>query len=277
MCACVRTTRLTVCPRCLTAAANGSHCERTMSVSTIVSPSSSAITPAFDTPDSPPGWSHTHTPSASSCSVRVGTVVTPVTVVRWPGTVPGVSTTPARSVDEVLERLAASDGVFDSLGEFGDPIDILAHSLQCAYELEQLAPDDTELQIAGLVHDLGHVLGDFHTVDHGEVGGAWVEPLLGARVARLTVLHVPAKRYLVATDADYAAELSDGSALSLELQGGAMTADEAKAFAADPHGPDAATLRRADEAAKVIDREVPGLDHWAPVVQAVADARATAR
>jgi predicted HD phosphohydrolase len=177
-------------------------------------------------------------------------------------------------VDDVLERLAASDGVFDSLGELGDPIDILAHSLQCAYELEQLAPADAELQVAGLVHDLGHVLGDFHTVDHGDVGGAWVEPLLGARVARLTVLHVPAKRYLVATDADYAAELSDGSALSLEFQGGVMTPDEAAAFAADPHGPDAATLRRADEAAKVVGRDVPGLDHWAPIVQAVATAHA---
>jgi predicted HD phosphohydrolase len=187
-----------------------------------------------------------------------------------------VTPAPATSVDEIIERLAASDGVFDSLGEFGDPIDILAHSLQCAYELEQLAPDDTELQVAGLVHDLGHVLGDFHTVDHGEVGGAWVEPLLGERVARLTVLHVPAKRYLVATDAEYAAELSDGSALSLEFQGGVMTPDEAERFAVDPHGPDAATLRRADEAAKVIGREVPGLDHWAPVVRAVAEAHATA-
>ena len=89
-------------------------------------------------------------------------------------------------------------------------------------------------------------------------------------MARLTVLHVPAKRYLVATDAEYAAELSDGSALSLEFQGGVMTPAEAAEFAADPHGPDAARLRRADEAAKVIGREVPGLDHWAPIVQAVA-------
>jgi len=184
--------------------------------------------------------------------------------------VPGVTALHARAADEILARLAASDGVFDELGELGDPIDILAHSLQCAHELARVAPDDAELQVAGLVHDLGHVLDGFHAVDHGEVGGAWVEPLLGTRVARLTVLHVPAKRYLVAADADYAAELSDGSALSLELQGGAMTRDEADAFAADPHGPDAATLRRADEAAKVVGRAVPGLDHWEPVVQRVA-------
>jgi predicted HD phosphohydrolase len=184
-----------------------------------------------------------------------------------------VDITPAASIDEILARLAASDGVFDSLGEFGDPIDILAHSLQCAYELERIAPDDRELQVAGLVHDVGHVLGDFHTVDHGEVGAAWVEPLLGTRVARLTMLHVPAKRYLVATDADYAAGLSDGSALSLEFQGGCMTDAEAADFAADPQGPDAAVLRRADEAAKVIGREVPGLDHWADALRSVAAAR----
>ena len=56
-------------PEPATAAANGSHCERTMSVSMTVMPSSSTITPALLTPDSPPGWIHTNTPSASSCSV----------------------------------------------------------------------------------------------------------------------------------------------------------------------------------------------------------------
>ena len=168
-------------------------------------------------------------------------------------------------VDALFEALRASEHADDEGG-----LPILDHCLQCAARLRSSRPDDAELQVAGLVHDLGHVIGDFHTVDHGEVGAAWVEPLLGTRVARLTVLHVPAKRYLVATDADYAAELSDGSALSLEFQGGVMSADEAAEFAADPHGPDAATLRRADEAAKVVGRDVPGLDHWAPKLRAVA-------
>jgi predicted HD phosphohydrolase len=184
-----------------------------------------------------------------------------------------VDLTPAADVEEIVCRLAASDGVFDSLGELGDPVDVLAHSLQCAYELELAIPDDVELQVAGLVHDIGHVLDGFHAVDHGDVGGAWVEPLLGRRVARLTVLHVPAKRYLAATDPAYGEVLSDGSALSLELQGGAMTESEAAEFAADPDGPDAARLRRADEAAKVIGRAVPGLDHWISALEAVSSAQ----
>jgi predicted HD phosphohydrolase len=175
---------------------------------------------------------------------------------------------PARSVDELIERLAACAGVFDSLGPDGDPVDILDHGLQCAYELERTAPGDEELQVAGLVHDVGHALEGWHALDHGEVGAAYVAPVLGGRVARLVALHVPAKRYLVATDAAY--ELSDGSTRSLELQGGAMSDAEAAEFASDPDGTSAATLRRADEAAKVIGGVVPGLDRWAPVVRAVA-------
>ena len=70
MCACVSSNRRTGAPSLATAAANGSHCERTMSVSTTVRPSSSAITPALLTPDSPPGWIHTHTRRRSRASVR---------------------------------------------------------------------------------------------------------------------------------------------------------------------------------------------------------------
>jgi predicted HD phosphohydrolase len=160
--------------------------------------------------------------------------------------------------------------VFDSLGPDGDPVDVLDHGLQCAHELAAVAPDDAELQVAGLVHDLGHALDGRHALDHGEVGARHVGPLLGARVARLVALHVPAKRYLVAVDAAYAIGLSGGSTRSLELQGGPMTPGEVAAFGADPHAGDAATLRRADDAAKVVGRRVPGLERWASVVHRVA-------
>jgi len=72
----VSTTRRTASPSPATAAANGSHCDRTIIVSTTVSPSSSTITPALLTPDSPPGWSHAYTPSPTGCSVHTGAFVT---------------------------------------------------------------------------------------------------------------------------------------------------------------------------------------------------------
>lgn len=184
-----------------------------------------------------------------------------------------VEIVPVRTVDELVEFIAQSDGAFDSLGPDGDPIDILQHGLQCAQVLARQSPDDLELQVAGLVHDLGHVIGandPTAPVAHGEIGARFVRDLLGERVARLTALHVPAKRYLVATDAGYGARLSDGSTVSLALQGGAMSAAEVEAFEADPHGPDAARLRRADEAAKVVGRAVPALETWVPALIAVA-------
>ncbi len=67
----VRITRFTGRSIASIAAAKGSHCDRTISVSTTVRPSSSAMTPALLTPVSPPGCSHTQTPSASSSSAGV--------------------------------------------------------------------------------------------------------------------------------------------------------------------------------------------------------------
>ena len=186
---------------------------------------------------------------------------------------PVVEVHPARTVDELVEFLRGCDGVFDSLGPDGDPIDILEHGLQCAHILAQRSPDDVGLQVAGLVHDVGHVVvpnDPTAPVAHGEIGAKYVRPLLGERVAQLTALHVPAKRYLVATDPAYGGRLSDGSTVSLAMQGGAMAPEEVGAFEADPRGADAANLRRADEAAKVIGRTVPALESWIPALEAVA-------
>ena len=149
--------------------------------------------------------------------------------------------------------------------------DTKGHGLQCAYELEQRAPDDVELQVAGLVHDVAHRV----TTEamHGIVGADIVRPLLGERVASLVKLHVDAKRYLVTVDADYRATLSPESVHTLALQGGDMDDNECAAFEAEPDGDDALVLRRADEAAKVEGRDVPGLDHWEDILRRVAFAR----
>ena len=126
------------------------------------------------------------------------------------------------TVDELFELLASCDGFYDSLGDDGDPIPILPHSLQCAARLAEVAPDDDELIVAGLVHDIGHRLQPGHPVEHGKVAAEAVRDLLGARVAALVELHVPAKRYLVTVDTAYRASLSTGSTASLARQGGAL-------------------------------------------------------
>ncbi|MFF4752158.1 HD domain-containing protein [Streptomyces sp. NPDC002514] len=176
------------------------------------------------------------------------------------------------SVDGLMSLLADCEDAWDTPDRTGDPVDILSHGLQVAAVLAERYPDDEELQIAGLVHDLGHRLCPGDEAGHGEHGAAAVAGLLGQRVARLVALHIPAKRYLVATDPGLA--LSPESARTLGCQGGAMTPEEAAGFEADPDFGAAVALRRADDAGKVVGLRVPGLDRWRPVVSAVAAASA---
>ena len=145
-----------------------------------------------------------------------------------------------------------------------DGLSALDHALQCAFELATVRPDDIGLQLAGLVHDLGHRFGPDSA--HGRLGADVVRPLLGDRVAALVAAHVPAKRFLVATDPSYGAQLSADSVRTLALQGGPFGPGEAHTFASSPVGADAVVLRRADDAAKIPGRAVPPLAHWVPVM-----------
>lgn len=172
-------------------------------------------------------------------------------------------------MDELIDLLARLDGVYDAPPPHGDPVDLLAHGLQCAQLLCDRAPDDLGLQLAGLVHDIGHALGGGEQ-DHARVGAAVVGGPLGDRVARLVALHVPAKRYLAAVE-DY--PLSPASQASLAAQGAAMNPGERHRFRALPDAADAITLRRADEAAKVVGRVVPSLDAWVPRLRGYAARR----
>ncbi len=175
---------------------------------------------------------------------------------------------PVRTVDDLLALVASGAGAPEAAG--GEAVDQLAHALQCGAELRRAVPDDPELAAAGLVHDIGHLLVPGDDEGHGRVAGEVVRDLLGDRVARLAALHVPAKRYLVASDATYQACLSPVSISSLAHQGGGMDAGDLAAFARLPEAGAALRLRRADDAAKVPGRDVPELAAWRPLLDDLA-------
>lgn len=182
---------------------------------------------------------------------------------------PAVTTIePIVSIDALFGVLASGYGTPESTGG-GERVDQLAHALQCAYEVSLARPHDDELQIAALVHDIGHLLVPGDDSGHGRHAAAAVADLLGARIAALVELHVDAKRYLVTTDPAYQGVLSTTSVRTLLAQGGGMTGAEVAAFERARWSLDAVVLRQADDAAKVPGRSVPPLMAWRPVVELV--------
>lgn len=171
---------------------------------------------------------------------------------------------PFRTVDDLFAVLAA-DVVDD-----GEHVGALAHHLQCAALLREEAPDDVELQVAGLVHDVASSVKPRPAGDHAMVGAELVRGLLGPRVADLVAGHVAAKRYLVTTEPDYRSILSENSTATLARQGDTLDPDELAAFEQSPHAADWVRLRRADDGAKIHGRPVPDLDSWRPLVDALS-------
>jgi predicted HD phosphohydrolase len=170
-----------------------------------------------------------------------------------------------RSSDEVFDALEAGASASDD-----ERVDLLAHMLQCAAILERVAPNDLELQIAGLVHDLGTVLAPGRPETHAAVGAGTVAGLLGPRVAGLVARHDEAKRYLVTTDPRYRHRLSPRSLETLRLQGGLLDPEERAALLAYPDLEACLTLRRADDAAKAPGARVPALGYWRGTLEGLA-------
>jgi predicted HD phosphohydrolase len=182
----------------------------------------------------------------------------------------------ALSIDGIERLLASGAALHVEIGDAGAghavpsdemPFTHLDHALQTAAVLRHRVPDDPELAVAGLVHDIGHLLPGVGDAEHAEAGGEAVRAALGERVAGLVGLHVEAKRYLVARQSTYAGELAPDSVASLALQGGPMSAAEQESFAQLPLAQDALMLRRADESGKVDGLVVPGLEEWMETVR----------
>jgi len=175
------------------------------------------------------------------------------------------------SVDDLVHHLRRLGEVGSDEGMAFSELD---HGLQTIAILSAEHPDDLELQVAGLVHDLAHPWDGPGQPEHHRMGAQAVSDLLGSRVGFLIEAHVDAKRYLVATDADYQATLSPGSVVTLAAQGGPLEAEEIATVERHGDWGAAVALRRADDGAKVVGADVPGLDHWIDAIVQVADGQA---
>ena len=100
-------------------------------------------------------------------------------------------------------------------------------------------------------------------VAHEAEGARYLAALgFSSEVCGLVRGHVEAKRYLVGTRSGYAERLSRASVRTLELQGGAMSSEEARSFERHSHVREMLALRVWDEAAKDTDARPPGLESY---------------
>ena len=190
---------------------------------------------------------------------------------------PVTPATPATAgVPERFSSVGQLLAVMDAHGDWPeeDGLTFREHALQCGEALALARPDDPELQAAGLVHDVGYLLDHDADETHPALGARMVGNLLGERVAWLVRHHVAAKRYLVTVDRAYRDVLSTVSARNLALQGDVLSGEERAALEASPDLDAVLALRRADDAAKVPDAQLPhptpGLDTWRPVLERLA-------
>jgi phosphonate degradation associated HDIG domain protein len=160
----------------------------------------------------------------------------------------------------------------------GEPVTMSQHMLQGAVLAEaEGAPD--ALVAAALLHDIGHYtsefgpmsLGDERDNYHEEAGAKVLAPFFPPVITECVRLHVPAKRYLCATDADYFGGLSDASKHTLSLQGGPMSADEVKEFEKNPFYREAVRVRIWDDEGKKPEMETPPFRHYMPLLQRVVE------
>jgi phosphonate degradation associated HDIG domain protein len=146
----------------------------------------------------------------------------------------------------------------------GEGVTQLAHAWQCG-QLAKSQEARPQLQLAAWLHDIGHLLSKKegtptiygHDDRHEHVGGNYLLSIFSEEVSQPVLMHVLAKRYLVATYPDYRQSLSADSMRSLELQGGAMSENECSQFIALPFAKDAVLLRSWDDCAKNPNLRMP--------------------
>jgi [1-hydroxy-2-(trimethylamino)ethyl]phosphonate dioxygenase len=160
---------------------------------------------------------------------------------------------------------------------FGERVSMTEHGLQAAHFARAVGAPDA-LVLAALLHDIGHLLEQVPdaledwTLDahHEEIGARWLARHFEAGVSEPVRLHVPAKRYLCATDTGYFAQLSAASVHTLKLQGGPMTPREVTQFEAQPFWREAVRVRRCDDQGKVAGLTTLPLQDYTALIERLA-------
>ncbi len=144
----------------------------------------------------------------------------------------------------------------------------LEHALQCAELAEQHKLSNATIT-AALLHDIGHLL--YENDDpihegkdgyHENLGADYLSKYFKENVTIPIRAHVDSKRYLSKVEEGYYESLSEASKLSLKVQGGPFSEEEAEKFIQKPFMKEAVEMRRFDDLAKVLNKKTQDLNHF---------------
>jgi len=167
--------------------------------------------------------------------------------------------------DEILEIYSRRG----TLAYFGESVSMAEHALQAAY-FARAAAAPPPLIVAALLHDVGHLADWVEDARHEEVGCGWLAERFPSEVYEPVRLHVPAKRYLCATNERYFSKLSAASVATLRLQGGPMSAAEIARFEQERYCREAVSIRCWDDQGKVAGLVTPQLETYRPLLDSIA-------
>ena len=155
-------------------------------------------------------------------------------------------------VDKIINKYQTNNSLY-----IGEKVTITKHMIQTAMLAEQNHSSES-LICACLLHDYGHFIIEDpdHLVSkstdgkHEDIAFNFLKNYFKPEVFEPIKLHVQAKRYLC-RNKSYWNTLSEASKVSLKLQGGIMSDDEAKKFVSLKFYDDAILLRKYDDEGKI--------------------------
>ena len=182
--------------------------------------------------------------------------------------------------DDLVRPDDVAGGICQLFAERGHALydEVVSQSVHAVQAAQFAADDDapSSLQLAALLHDIGHMLTSDDEWTSEPTADAWHETIaatflarwFGPEVTEPIRQHVAAKRYLVHAVPDYASELSPASMTSLALQGGPMTTPEAERFLRENGAVEAVRLRIWDDRAKDPERPTPAFADFYDLIAA---------
>ena len=166
-------------------------------------------------------------------------------------------------IDQIISNYSNNKSLY-----IGEKVTMSEHMIQTAM-LAEKTNCSSNLICSSLLHDYGHfilenpddLVAKNQDGNHEDVGCLFLEKYFIKDILGPIKYHVKAKKYL-AREKKYYELLSEASKISLKLQGGAMSKEEAKKFERNKFFENSIKLRKFDEIAKKSGLKIKSINEY---------------